>query len=147
MKSFFVTLVFSFFLFHAQSQTDSIKNNSKIADTANAAKIIVIRETGHIGSAVNLSILVDKINYCKIRNNRYTEFFAEPGTHVFYAKTWDQANVSEKLGLNIPLEAGKTYYLTAHIKPRFMSTDIFLEEVTYNTARPLMEKYKLDACR
>jgi hypothetical protein len=99
-----------------------------------------------VGSAVNLRVHVDKQPYCKVKNNRYSVFYVQPGTHTFYVTTWDKANPNEKFGLKIPVEAGKTYYLSMRIKPRFATTEFFAEEITYNTAAPLLEKYKQDDC-
>ena len=48
--------------------------------------------------------------------------------------------------IKMPVEAGKIYYITMHIKPRFIETEIFLEEITYNTAAPMIARYKLDEC-
>jgi hypothetical protein len=46
----------------------------------------------------------------------------------------------------MPVEAGKTYYMTMQIKQKFIGIEIYLEEVTYNTAGPLLVKYKQDEC-
>jgi hypothetical protein len=147
MRSIFLSVVFTLLVTVAFSQTDSAKAEMpKITDTANAAKIVVIRGTGHIGSAVNMRVYVNKIPYCKVKNNRYSVFYVQPGTHMFYTTTWDKGGPDEKFGLKLPVEAGKTYYLSMRIKPRFMTTEMFLEEITLNTATPLLEKYKQDDC-
>jgi hypothetical protein len=119
---------------------------NKIIDTAAMAKVYVIRSTGHVASAINIRLVVDDVLMCKVRNNRYAVVFVQPGTHLFNATTWDKAGAHEKFALKIPVEAGKTYYTSMRIKPRFAITEIFLEEITYNTAAPLLTKYKLDEC-
>lgn len=129
------------------NKTDTtIGETAKNIDTANAAKIYVIRSTGHVGSAINLRVLVDDVIYCKVRNNRFAVFHVEPGTHLFNATSWDKGGPSEKFALKMPVEAGKTYYMSMRIKQRFMTSEIFLEEITYNTAAPMLEKYKKDEC-
>lgn len=152
MKKLFFILVFIFSITIVFSQTDSVNNNAvknepgKIIDTAAMAKVIVIRSTGHVGSAVNLRMLVDDAMLCKIRNNRYAVFYVKPGTHMFNATSWDKPASKDKFGLTVPVEAGKEYYFSMRIKTRFMNTEIFLEEITLNTAAPLLQKYKQDEC-
>ena len=152
MKKIGTVLLLSFTTTVLFAQTDSTNNTSEItalagtADTANQAKIYLIRSTGHIGSAVNLRIFVDDVAFCKVRNNRYALFWVEPGTHLFNATTWDKPKRDVKFALKVPVEAGKTYYMSAKIKPRFAGVEITLEEITYNTAAPMLEKYKQDEC-
>ncbi len=122
------------------AQTDSVK----VIDTANMAKIYVVRATGHVGSAINLRVLVNDVMYCKVRNNRYAIIYVQPGTHDFFATSWDGPRAKEKLALKVPVEAGKTYYLSMKMKQRFLENQIFMEEITYNTAAPLLEKLKQD---
>jgi hypothetical protein len=147
MKILFISLLFLIASANLFAQTDtSNAPSSKVTDTTSLAKIYVIRSTGHIGSAVNLRVVVDDVNRCKVRNNRYAVVFVEPGTHRFNASSWDKPATPEKFALKMPVEAGKTYYMTMQIKQRFMGIEIYLEDVTYNTAAPLLAKYKQDDC-
>ena len=131
----------------AQTEASTSKANpTKTLDTTAMAKVYVIRSTGHVGSGVNLRVLVDDAMKCKVRNNRYAVVFVEPGTHLFNATSWDKPGASEKTALKVPVEAGKTYYMSVHLKQRFVGIDIWLEEITTNTATPLLAKYKRDEC-
>jgi hypothetical protein len=147
MKILFFLVLFSLASAKLFAQTDTFHApSSQALDTTAMAKIYVIRSTGHVGSAVNLRVVVDDINMCKVRNNRYAVVYVAPGTHNFNATSWDKPGSSEKFSLKMSVEAGKTYYLTMQIKQRFMGIEIYLEEVTYNTAGPLLSKYKQDQC-
>jgi hypothetical protein len=115
-------------------------------DTTGMAKIYIIRSTGHVGSAVNLRVWVDSVMMCKVRNNRYAMFYVQPGMHAFNASSWDMAEPNSKIALKMPVEAGKTYYMSIHIKQRFFGIEISVDEITYNTAAPQLEKYKRDEC-
>ncbi|MEO6453168.1 MAG: DUF2846 domain-containing protein [Ginsengibacter sp.] len=134
------------------AQTDSVSTNSastgsdKTIDTIGMAKVYVVRSTGHVASAVNLRVLIDDVMLCKIKNNRYAVFYVQPGTHSFNATSWDKPASHEKYAFKMPVEAGKTYYMSMRIKARFLETEIYLEEITYNTAAPLLTKYKQDKC-
>lgn len=133
-------------LLFAQSDTGTTSTSTAALDTSAMAKIYVIRSTGHTASAVNLRILVDERMYCKVRNNRYATFWVEPGSHLFNATTWDKPGTPEKFALKLPVEAGKTYYMSLRLKQRLMTVEIYLEEITFNTAAPLLQKYKQDEC-
>jgi hypothetical protein len=146
MKNFFLIVLFNCTTSLLFAQTDSTNNAAKIIDTAGMAKIYVIRSTGYVGSAVNLRLVVDDVMLCKVKNNHYAIFYVKPGTHMFNATTWDKATPKEKYALKMAVEAGKEYYFSMRIKPRFMETEIFLEEITYNTAGPQLQKYKRDEC-
>lgn len=144
MKNIFLILAFFITVTNLSAQTDS---TSKIIDTAGMAKIYVIRSTGYVGSAVNLRVVIDDVMLCKIKNNRHAIFYVKPGSHVFNATSWDKAAPKEKYDLKMTVEAGKEYYFSMRIKPRFAETEIFLEEITLNTAGPQILKYKLDDCK
>jgi hypothetical protein len=132
--SFLFLLAFS----SAFAQQDSIPS----PDTINNAKIYVIRATGFTGSAVNMRFWVDSTVYCKIKNNRYSVVYVAPGNHSFYANTWDASKPKEKLALKMEVEAGKTYYMSLRIREHLIESQMFVEEITYNSAAPLLEKCK-----
>lgn len=132
------TLFFSLLFIAAvnsQAQTDSTKQ---------PATIYLIRATGHAGSLINFRAIMDDVNLCKLKNNRYAVVKAKPGVHKFYVTSWDAPSVNEKLGLEIPLEAGQTYYLRMIHKQRFFKNEMYFEEITQNSAAPLLAKYKED---
>ncbi len=143
MKNLFFCLVFIISGTTLFAQTDLTKVN---VDTAGMAKIYMIRSTGYVGAAVNLRLLVDDVMYCKVRNNRYAVFYVKPGEHMFNATSWDKPASKEKFGFKLAVEAGKEYYFSMRIKQRFMGIEILLEEITYNTAAPQLQKYKQDEC-
>ena len=150
MKPYILPIIFAFACTTLFAQTDSTKTNAgstnpgKPIDTTAMAKVYVIRSTGHTGSMINLRLVIDNVMKCKIRNNRYSVVYVEPGTHSFNATTWDMPSAREKYAITMPVEAGKTYYMTMHIKTKFLNTEIFLEEITYNTAAKMLAKYKQD---
>jgi hypothetical protein len=143
MKSLILTLVILVSAASAIAQQDP----PGLPDTVNNARIYVIRSTGFTGSAVNMRVWVDSTVYCKIKNNRYAVIYVAPGSHSFYANTWDASKPKEKLALKMEVEAGKTYYLSMRIKEGFFGNDMFVEEITTNTATPMLQKYKaVDKC-
>lgn len=148
MKNTFLTFLTAMVCTASFAQTDSAERviQADLLDTTRMAKIYVIRSTGHVASAVNLRVVVDDQMKCKVRNNRFAVLFVEPGTHSFNATSWDKPGTPEKSALKMPVEAGKTYYMSVHLKQKFMGIDIWLEEITVNTANPMLAKYKRDEC-
>ena len=117
-----------------------------VNDSSSAmAKVYIIRATGHTGSLVNFRTMIDSVLFCKLKNNRYAVINVKPGTHSFFVTSWDMPKTREKLGLEIPMEAGKTYYLRMVLKQRFFENQIYFEEITENSAAPLLAKYKEDS--
>lgn len=146
----YLLLACSFLNLSAQTDTANVPVSQSPAtissDSAAMATVYVFRSTGHVASAVNLRVVVDDVMKCKVKNNRYAVLQVEPGTHMFNATSWDKPGTPEKFGIKLPVEAGKTYYMSMRIKQKFMGVEIFMEEVTKNTAEPLLEKYKKDEC-
>ena len=152
MKNLFLIVLFNFAgtMLLAQDTTNNnlpTNGSEKMTDTAGMAKIYLIRSTGFAGSAINLRLMVDDVILCKIKNNRYAIFYVKPGTHLFSAGSWDKSvSKSKRDGLKMPVEEGREYFLSMRIKQKFAETEIFLEEITYNTAAPQLEKYKPAKC-
>lgn len=118
--------------------------SSAQTDSSGMSKIFIIRATGHTGALVNLRAMIDDQIFCKIKNNRFAVAWVKPGIHKFYVTSWDGPSKREKLALEIPMEAGKTYYLRMVLKQRFFETQAYFEEITLNSAEPLLAKYKED---
>ena len=51
---------------------------------------------------------------------------------------------NKKNGLDLEVEAGKTYYLRMVIKQKFFENIIYYQEITENSAAPLLAKCKLE---
>ena len=99
-----------------------------------------IKETGFSASAVKLRAVTDDDVLCKISNNRYSIREIKPGTYKFYVTAWSSAKMP-KLALELPVEAGKTYYLRMVTQKHYWGGDqYFFQEITYNSAKPLLEK-------
>ena len=121
----------------AAAQTDSTKK---------PAKVYLIRATGHSGSLTNMRAVVDEEVLCKLKNNHYAVIYLRPGVHHFFATMGIKPRAKEELSLEVPLEAGKTYYMRMVRKTRAlgMKEDLFFEEITANSAKPYLEKLKED---
>jgi hypothetical protein len=139
--------VFAFTQVNAQADSSSLAGDTINSPSASPAmaKVYIIRATGHTGSLINFRTMIDDVMYCKLKNNRYAVVNIKPGTHKFFVTSWDMPKTREKLGLEVPIEAGKTYYLRMMLKQRFFENQIYFEEITQNSAAPLLAKYTEDS--
>jgi hypothetical protein len=134
MIKFITIFILSFFILSKETHAQD--------DTAHSAKVYIIRATGEDGALINFRVAVDDEIKCKIKNNRYKVIYMDPGKYTFYVVTWAQTNPSDDQGLTMELEAGKIYYLRMIAKKRYFSDPLNFEEITYNSAMPLLKKYK-----
>jgi hypothetical protein len=140
---FFVLVIFCVFVFisNAQSQNDSVNTTT--------ATVYVIRATGARESLSKFPIFVnsDPAN-CKLANNHYVILHLDPGVDTFYLKSWwGDFKKKKKNGFPITLEAGKIYYLKVLMKDIILKVDFFFEEITANSAFPILEKLKLQEAK
>jgi hypothetical protein len=133
-NTIFLLSILCFVTISTVAQSDSSKNKM--------AKVYLIRATGYNGSATNMRAIVDDETVCKIANNRYSIIYLSRGKHVFHATTFVKPKAKDKFNLEVPLEAGKTYYLRMIRKTRALTEDYYFEEITYNSASPYLEKLK-----
>lgn len=133
-------LFFCYFLVIFLSKNVLAQNDSLIS----TSKIYIIRATGLDGTLVNFRVLIDDEVYCKISNNRYSVINIRPGRYTFYVTSWAKPKKKKPLGLELEVEKGKTYYLRIVIKDLYYKDPYYFEEITYNSAAPLLEKYKED---
>lgn len=133
MKYFFLTVIICIGSLSLSAQ-DTTAN-------AGTAKVYIIRSTGFGGSAVKFRAWVNDSLICKLPNNYYSIHTIAPGSYTFHATSFDKYKMQEN-GFEIQLEAGKTYYFKIAIKKRAFDSYIYLQEITENSAAPLIEKCK-----
>lgn len=112
-------------------------------DSTNAlpAKVYFIRATGFGGSMVKFRAWVNGEVICRLGNNHYSVHNIKPGNYTFHATSFDKYKMNEN-GFEMQVEAGKTYYLRMVIKKRAFESYIYIQEITENSATPLLEKCK-----
>jgi len=120
-----------------------LAQNDTTQAASSTAKIYFIRETGFAGSAINFRAKINDSIVCKMSNKRYSIHDIAPGTYTFYVTTWDMPN-NKKNGMELQVEAGKSYYLRMVLKQRFFENVIYYQEITENSAAPLLAKCKLE---
>jgi hypothetical protein len=109
------------------------------------AKVYLIREGAHEGSAVSCSIFKDEELLCKLNNKRYSIHDLAPGTYTFHTQ-WggNKPNRDKRGDIVLTLEAGKTYYIKFNPVAKAINGYVGLIDVTENTFRKIEPMLKLD---
>jgi len=109
------------------------------------AKVYLIREGMHEGSAAASSIFIADSLLCKLNNKRYSIHDVAPGTYTFHAQWGGKKPNKDKRGdIVITLEEGKTYYIKFNSVAKAFNGYVGLIEVTENTFKNLEASLKVD---
>ena len=82
----------------AHGKTD---NFPVVANTADAARVYIIRDNNFIGLGFSLKVALDNSIIARLRSGEYVSFYVEPGFH--------SVGISEPT-LTTPFAKGETYY-------------------------------------
>lgn len=109
------------------------------------AKIILIREGMHEGSAAASSIFLNDSILCKLNNKKYSVHEVESGNYNFHAQWGGNRRGSDTRGdIQINIEDGKTYYIKFNVVAKAFNGYVGLIEVTESTYNKLKDELKLD---
>jgi hypothetical protein len=112
---------------------------SQSSDKSNStAKIVVMRNSGNIGSLTGFSFYMDMRRKAKVRNKRYVTFEIESGTHKFMATFSGGQVLNRKYEYfqgEYNFEAGKTYYFYLDIIPHFWTNSLKVVELSERNGR------------
>jgi hypothetical protein len=111
------------------------------------ATVYIYRGGQFMGALANYAVYVNGQKICKLSNERYIEYHAKPGTLNIMAKNGGVEVFKKETGLELPVEAGRKYYVRGDIKTSITRARMELSEVTENTAKRDMEKLSVDKCQ
>lgn len=114
---------------------------------ADFGTVYVYRGGQFFGSALNYAIFANGERICKLSNNKYIEYKAKPGKLSVTAHRGGMEVFKKETGLEMDVEAGKSYYIKGDLKSSIMRTRLELSEVTENTAKRDMKDMTIDACQ
>lgn len=121
---------------------------SRPAPTADdTATVYIYRGGQFMGALANYAVYVNGQKICKLSNERYIEYHAKPGTLNIMAKNGGVEVFKKETGLELPVEAGRKYYVRGDIKTSITRARMELSEVTENTAKRDMAKLTVDNCQ
>lgn len=111
------------------------------------ATVYIYRGGQFMGSLANYSVFINGQRICKLSNERYIEYHAKPGTLAISAKNGGVEVFKKETELELPVEAGRKYYVRGDIKSSLTRMRMELSEVTENTAKRDMTKLTVDNCQ
>lgn len=128
-------IVFTIFLF------SGFVNSGLTQDTG---EVYLLRDTGNDGSAWAFRVFMDDHLICKLNNKRFSIHSVEAGEHQFFVQYSGNNPKNEAERIKVKIQPGKTYYILLIQKRGAFKENIFCQEVTENSAKPLLSSLKQD---
>ena len=122
-------------------------NDRPVRPAADFATVIIYRGGQAFGLGMNYSIYVNGAKICKLSNNRYIEYKAKPGKLLLTAQRGGIEVFKRETGIDLDVQADKTYYVQGDVKSSITRTRLELSEVTENTAKRVMKDMTVDNCQ
>lgn len=129
--------------------TTAFRSNTgrPVRATADFATVIIYRGGQAFALGLNYSIYANGEKICKLSNNRYIEYKAKPGRLTITAQRGGIEVFKRETGVDLDVQADKTYYVQGDVKSSVTRTRLELSEVTESTAKRSMTKMTLDNCQ
>jgi hypothetical protein len=105
-------------------------------------QVYLIRYTGYTGLAVNYSFYVDEQLICKMKNKSYSIHDLPVGDHTVSVVSGGISNGKKSTPLNITVAEGKVNYLSVVSTQAGYVNKITVQEITQNSADPILAKSK-----
>ncbi|QEM12236.1 DUF2846 domain-containing protein [Mucilaginibacter rubeus] len=105
-------------------------------------QVYLIRVTGYAGSAVNYRFYVDDKLVCKMKNKTFSIHDIAPGQHTVSVVSGGLSNGKKSAPLTITVEEGKVNYVSVVSTEAGYVNKITCQEITQNSADPLLAKVK-----
>ena len=109
---------------------------------AKTGQVYLIRYTGFTGSAVNYSFYVDDQLICKLKNKSFSIHDLAVGDHTVSVVSGGISNGKKSAPLKITVVEGKTNYVSVVSTQAGYSNKITCQEITQNSADPVLAKAK-----
>ena len=105
-------------------------------------QVYLIRVTGYTGSAVNYSFYVDDTLICKLKNKSFSIHNLPVGPHTVSVVSGGLSNGKKSAPLKILVIEGETNYISVVSTQAGYVNKITCQEITKNSAEPLLAKSK-----
>ena len=101
-------------------------------------KVYFMRSTGFTGSAQGFTVFIDDVVVCKLNNKRYSVHEVAPGLHHFSVQFAGKKSKEKAERIEINIEPDKSYYIQLIFQPGFVKNNLYCQEVTENSAKPIL---------
>lgn len=107
-------------------------------------KVYFVRSTGFQGSAAAFTAFIDKQLVCKLNNKKYSIHEVPTGEHTFTVQFAGKSAKEKAEPITINIEEGKTYYIQMIFQSGFVKNNLYCQEVTENSIKPVLAECKED---
>jgi len=105
-------------------------------------QVYLIRSTGYTGSAVNYRFYIDDQLVCKLKNKSFSIHDLSVGQHTVSVVSGGLSNGKKSAPLTIAVVEGKVNYVSVVSTEAGYSNKITCQEITQNSADPILAKVK-----
>ncbi len=112
---------------------------------SNKAKLVFIRTTGYQGFAFPFPAFIDDNLVCRLNNKKFSVHEVAVGEHTVSVQFGGEKSKRKAERVKIAMEAGKTYYVQMVFQSGAFVNNLYCQEVTENSAKPIMADLKEDA--
>lgn len=119
--------------------------NSLSAQSADRGHLYVLRPAEYYGWAIGYPVFVDDIPVCRVNNKKFTIQDVLPGKHKVKIQMAGKSSDKNE-SIEVEVEMGKDYYFQVISERRFMTTRLYLQEITEKSAKKLISDLEKDMC-
>jgi hypothetical protein len=105
-------------------------------------QVYLIRLTGYAGSAVNYRFYIDDQLICKLKNKSFSIHDLPVGDHTVSVVSGGLSNGKKSTPLKITVAEGKVNYVSVVSTEAGYVNKINVQEITQNSAEPILAKTK-----
>lgn len=105
-------------------------------------QVYLIRSTGSTGMAVNYSLFIDGSLVCKLKNKSFSVHDLSAGDHTVSVVSGGISNGKKSPPLTFTVSKEKANYISVFSTQSGYANKITCQEITINSAKPLMAKAK-----
>ena len=108
------------------------------------ATVYFMRSTGVQGSISKVNAFIDGELVCKLNNYQYSTHQVTPGKREFVVQRSGKKLQETARTIEIDVQPGETYYITAILETDFFVNQVYCQEVTQNSALTVLPRLQAD---
>lgn len=112
--------------------------------TEETATVYFMRSTGVQGSISKVNAFIDGELVCKLNNYQYSKHQVAPGKREFVVQRNGKTLRESAPTIEIDIQPGQTYYVTAILETDFFVNQVYCQEVTENSAMVVLPRLQAD---
>ena len=122
------------------SNLEKVSNHDSVKIPLGKGEVYFIRHTGKQANNTRFNVFKDEELVVKIREQRYTKHYINPGKHLFTVQMGGKSvkKKAREESISIDVEEGKTYYIQLILQLHKIYNDLYCKEITKNAAEVVL---------